>query len=69
MQDIDFKLRLGSAVIEVWGDIPRHVQEAIFELSVRDAPDVRSALVNAPSRSAPQNRAHELGYGMGHFKK
>jgi hypothetical protein len=28
----------------VWGDLPRDLQEAIFELAARNAPEIRSDL-------------------------
>ena len=30
----DFALLLGHAVLETWGDLPRHVQEKLFETAV-----------------------------------
>jgi hypothetical protein len=39
-----FRNQLGAAVLEVWGDLPRDLQEAIFETAVRDAPDQRGEL-------------------------
>jgi hypothetical protein len=32
---------LGQAAIEIWGDMPREIQEALFEVAVRDRPDLR----------------------------
>jgi hypothetical protein len=30
---------LGRAALEVWGDFPRDIQEALFEIAVRDRHD------------------------------
>jgi hypothetical protein len=30
----DFALLLGHAVLDVWADLPRHVQETLFEKAV-----------------------------------
>jgi hypothetical protein len=35
---------LGRAALEVWGDIPRDIQEALFEIAVRDRGDLRPGL-------------------------
>ena len=35
---------LGRAALEVWGDMSRDIQEALFELAVRDRPDLRPGL-------------------------
>lgn len=40
----DFSDLLGRAVLDVWGDMPRDLQEAIFETATRDAPDRRAEL-------------------------
>jgi len=39
-----FRDQLGGAVLEVWGDLPRDLQEAIFEIAMRNAPDQRNEL-------------------------
>lgn len=36
-----FRDQLGGAVLEVWGDLPRDLQEAIFEIAMRNAPEQR----------------------------
>lgn len=36
--------QLGGAVLEVWGDLPRDLQEAIFEIAMRNAPEKRNEL-------------------------
>jgi hypothetical protein len=40
----DFALRLGRAAISVWGDIPRDLQEALFETATRGRDDLRQPL-------------------------
>jgi hypothetical protein len=35
---------LGRAALEVWGDFPRDIQEALFEIAVRDRHDLRPGL-------------------------
>lgn len=35
---------IGSATIEVWGDLPRDLQEAIFEIAARGNPGIRNEL-------------------------
>jgi hypothetical protein len=35
---------LGRAALEVWGDMPRDIQEALFEIAVRDRGDLRPGL-------------------------
>ena len=39
-----FRDQLGGAVLEVWGDLPRDLQEAIFEIAMRNAPEQRNEL-------------------------
>jgi hypothetical protein len=39
-----FALMLGHAVLTVWGDVPRDIQEALFETAVKDRPGDRDAL-------------------------
>jgi hypothetical protein len=39
-----FAQMLGRAVLSVWGDMPRDIQEALFEFAVRDHADDRDAL-------------------------
>lgn len=36
-----FALLLGEAAIDVWGAMPRDIQEALFETAMRDRPDLR----------------------------
>ena len=40
----DFALMLGRAVLAAWGDMPRDIQEALFEIAVKDRPGDRDAL-------------------------
>jgi hypothetical protein len=39
-----FAMMLGRAVLAAWGDMPRDIQEALFELAVKDRPDDRDPL-------------------------
>lgn len=39
-----FALMLGRAALAVWGDMPRDVQEALFEIAVKGRPEDRDAL-------------------------
>jgi hypothetical protein len=43
-EENEFALLLGRAAIGVWGDIPRDLQEAIFESALRGHDDLRPAL-------------------------
>jgi hypothetical protein len=40
----DFAVMLGRAVLAAWGDMPRDIQEALFEIAVKDRPGDRDAL-------------------------
>ncbi|UYO46918.1 hypothetical protein KQX63_10565 [Rhodopseudomonas palustris] len=42
--EAQFRDQLGGAVLEVWGDLPRDLQEAIFEIAMRNAPEQRNEL-------------------------
>ena len=35
---------LGRAAMDVWGDMPRDIQEALFETAMRDRADLRQGL-------------------------
>ena len=37
-----FALLLGEAAMAVWGDMPRDIQEALFETAMRDREDLRN---------------------------
>ena len=39
-----FARLLGHAVIDIWGDLPRDLQEALFEASAQARPDQRTSL-------------------------
>ncbi|MCK1667189.1 hypothetical protein [Bradyrhizobium sp. 153] len=39
-----FALLLGRAVLAAWGDMPRDIQEALFEIAIRDRPGDRDDL-------------------------
>jgi hypothetical protein len=40
----DYYRLLGKAALDIWGDMPREIQEALFETAVRDSEDIRSDL-------------------------
>lgn len=44
MSDVRIQTLLGQATVAVWGDLPRDLQEAIFELAARNAPEIRAEL-------------------------
>jgi hypothetical protein len=44
MPDDDFQRLLGQAAIDVWGDMPRDIQEALFETAMRDRTELRPGL-------------------------
>jgi hypothetical protein len=44
MSDARFTDLIGRATIDVWGDLPRDVQEAIFEITTRGKPEIRGDL-------------------------
>jgi len=44
MNDDRFAKLLGDAAISVWGDMPRDIQEALFETAMRDHDDLRHDL-------------------------
>ena len=39
-----FALLLGEAAMAVWGDMPRDIQEALFETAMKDRPEMRHNL-------------------------
>ena len=39
-----FALMLGRAALSVWGDMPRDIQEALFEAAVKDRAEDRDTL-------------------------
>ncbi len=41
MDENRFAELLGKAAISVWGDMPRDIQEALFETAMRDQDDLR----------------------------
>jgi hypothetical protein len=44
MDERDYALMLGQAALDVWGDMPRDIQEALFEIAMRDRPELRHPL-------------------------
>jgi hypothetical protein len=43
-READFESRIGRAAIAIWGDISRDAQEALFELAIKDRPEMRKEL-------------------------
>jgi hypothetical protein len=39
-----FSPLLGDAAIAIWGDMPRDIQEALFETAMKDRPELRHDL-------------------------
>lgn len=44
MADDRFATLLGRAALDVWGDMPRDIQEALFETAMRGHAEEREAL-------------------------
>ncbi len=44
MDETRFAQLLGQAAISVWGDMPRDIQEALFETAMRDRDELRHDL-------------------------
>jgi hypothetical protein len=44
MVEFKFSDVLGRATAEIWGDLPRDLQEAIFEIATRGSPESRTEL-------------------------
>ncbi|WP_063694871.1 hypothetical protein [Bradyrhizobium stylosanthis] len=44
MEDKRFAYLLGQAAMDVWGDMPRDVQEALFETAMKEHASAREAL-------------------------
>jgi hypothetical protein len=44
MDTDEYALLVGRAALEVWGDMPRDIQEALFEVALRDRADIRPGL-------------------------
>lgn len=49
---------LGEAAIEVWGDMPREIQEALFEVAIRDRPELRLDLAKLLHDRHPRTDHH-----------
>ncbi len=39
-----FALMLGRAALSVWGEMPRDIQEALFEIAIKGRPEDRDPL-------------------------
>ena len=44
MDTDEYTRLLGKAAFDVWGDIPRDIQEALFETALRDRAELRPGL-------------------------
>jgi hypothetical protein len=53
-EENEFAFLLGRAAIEVWGDIPRDLQEALFETALRGRDDLRPALARLLHKRHPR---------------
>ena len=53
----EFERLLGKAVLALWADFPRDVQESLFEMAVGGDIITRSHLDFAPTRPPPENGA------------
>ena len=49
-----FAPMLGRAVLASWGDMPRDIQETLFELAVKDRPGDRDALAKLLHQRHPR---------------
>ena len=50
-----FALLLGEAAMAVWGDMPRDIQEALFETAMREREDLRHGLACLLHEQASQD--------------
>ncbi|MGV7214368.1 hypothetical protein [Bradyrhizobium sp. UFLA05-112] len=53
-----FAVMLGRAVLAVWGDMPRYVQEALFDAALKDHPADRDPLAKLLHERHPRT-AHD----------
>jgi hypothetical protein len=42
--NLDFVVALGKAALSIWGDMPRDIQEALFETAMKGHEDQREAM-------------------------
>jgi uncharacterized protein with von Willebrand factor type A (vWA) domain len=49
-----FALLLGEAAIDVWGTMPRDIQESLFETAMRDRPELRHGLARLLHQRHPR---------------
>jgi hypothetical protein len=56
MFDAKFSSLLGEATAQVWGDLPRDLQEAIFEIAVRLDPQIRTELATYLHEKHPKTQ-------------
>jgi hypothetical protein len=63
MADERFANLLGQAAIDVWGDMPRDVQEALFETAMKGRESDREALARLLHEHHPRT-AHPAKPGL-----
>ena len=51
-----FALLLGEAAIAVWGDMPRDIQEALFETAMRNKAELRHDLARLLHERHPRTQ-------------
>jgi hypothetical protein len=52
----NFASMLGEAAIVVWGDMPRDIQEALFETAMRDRSELRHDLARLLHERHPRTQ-------------
>ncbi|MEZ0208543.1 hypothetical protein [Ideonella sp.] len=52
----NFASLLGEAAIVVWGDMPRDIQEALFETAMRDRSELRHDLARLLHQHHPRTQ-------------
>ncbi|MBR0706408.1 hypothetical protein [Bradyrhizobium liaoningense] len=60
MADERFAYLLGQAAMDVWGDMPRDVQEALFETAMKGHASEREALARLLHDRHPRTVRHIL---------
>jgi hypothetical protein len=54
--DQNFASLLGEAAMAVWGDMPRDIQEALFETAMRDRSELRHDLARLLHERHPRTQ-------------
>jgi hypothetical protein len=55
-EEDDYQRLLGKAAIDVWGDMPRDIQEALFETAMRDRAALRLGLAKLLHERHPRTQ-------------